>query len=339
MRALPQHLGGSDPGERRRGVPEASTLENPPGSETAFEGPSWELPESKQFHEQFDIVWVDYNTCAFQQKERLRWYKPGRFAGRLRGLDELIRPCTCPSGFEHEPLKGKEKTAAAAEYPKELCEVYARILLKVWKTTLNLEWWRWQADVKEKEVNQLQRAWMISKERRLVPKPVEQGSMNDRRWLKRAYEGDEEIIAGLPQRVRDSQKVKRELENNLYLGGMRNPGAAVARLNILADAGKDIKRLWYKFVRDLPEAMELAKTYGTERCKPDEMVAEQWKRSLGKLLRAMPEPAILRDRWAFKSPLDPSMWDAWRRFSKDPDANIVDWARHGVPLGMAQEIP
>ena len=84
--------------QRKRGVPEAATLENPPGSDTGFEGPSWELPESKQFHEQFDTLWVEYNTCAFQKKERLRWFKPGRFAGKLRGLDELVRPCTCPSG-------------------------------------------------------------------------------------------------------------------------------------------------------------------------------------------------------------------------------------------------
>ena len=179
--------------QRRRGVPEAATLENPPGSETGFEGPSWELPESKQFHEQFEILWVEYNTCAFQQRERVRWFKPGRFAGRLRGLDGLIRPCTCPSGFEHEPLQGKEKTAAAAEYPKELCEVYVGILLKVWKTTLNLEWWRWQAAEKEREVNRLQKAWMHSKEKRLIPRPVEQRSMDQRRFLKRAYEGDEEI--------------------------------------------------------------------------------------------------------------------------------------------------
>ena len=228
---------------RRRGVPEASTLENPPGSDTGFEGPSWELPESKQFSEQFNILWVEYNTCAYQQRERVRWFKPGRFAGRLRGLEELIRPCTCPSGFERQPLKKKEKTAAAAEYPRELCEAYTKLVVTAWKTTLNLEWWRWQAEEKEKEVNRLQKAWMTSKQKRLVPRPVERGVMEQRRFLKRAYEGDDEIMAGLPQRVRDSQKVKRELENNLYLGGMRNPGSAVGRMNILADAGKDIRRL------------------------------------------------------------------------------------------------
>ena len=190
--------------QRRRGVPEAATLENPPGSETGFEGPSWELPEAKQFREQFNVIWVDYNTCAYQQRERVRWFKPGRFAGRLRGIDELIRPCTCPSGFEHEPLQGKARTAAAAEYPKELCEVYVRVLLKVWKTTLNLEWWRWQAEEKEREVNRLQEAWMHSKEKRLIPRPLEQKSMDQRRFLKRAYEGDDEMMAGLPQRVRDS---------------------------------------------------------------------------------------------------------------------------------------
>ena len=98
------------------------------------------------------------------------------------------------------------------------------------------------------------------------------------------------MLAGLPQRIRDSQKVKRELENNLYLGGMRNPGAAVARMNILADAGKDIRRLWQSFVRDNPQALEISKSYGTERCSPDEEVATQWKAALSKMMRAIPEP-------------------------------------------------
>ena len=325
--------------QRRRGVPEAATLENPPGSETAFEGPSWELPESKHFQEQFNILWVDYNTCAFQKKERTRWFKPGRFAGRLKGLDEMARPCTCPSGFEHQPLRGRERTAAAAEYPRELCEVYAKLLVKVWKTTLNLEWWRSQAESKEEEVNRLQKAWMVSKEKRLIPKPIDRKEMEQRKFLKRAYEGDDEMLAGLPQRIRDSQKVKRELENNLYLGGMRNPGAAVARMNILADAGKDIRRLWKSFVEEHPEALEIARTYGTERCRPDETVASLWKEALGKMMRALAEPPVLRDRWSFKSPLDPAMWDAWRRFSKDPEESMAQWARHGVPLGMSQLIP
>ena len=310
--------------QRRRGVPEAAALENPPGSETGFEGPSWELPESKQFHEQFDITWVDHNTCAFQQKERVRWFKPGRFAGRMKGLDEIVRPCRCPSGFEHQALRGRERTAAAAEYPRELCEVYAKLLVKVWKTTLNLEWWRWQAEEKEEEVNRLQKAWMVSKKKRLIPRPIDGKDMEQRRYLKRAYEGDDEILAGLPQRVGDSQKVKRELENNLYLGGMRNPGSAVARMNILADAGKDIRRLWQSFVQEQPEALDIAKT--------NEEVAARWKTALGKLMRAIGEPTVLRDRWSFKSPLDPAMWDAWGRFSKDPEENLAHWARHGVPF-------
>ena len=125
----------------------------------------------------------------------------------------------------------------------------------------------------------------------------------------------------------------------MCLGGMRNPGAAVARMNILADAGKDIRRLWNKFVMEHPEALELAKTYGTERCEPNETVEKLWKEALAKLMRAMIEPAVLRDRWSFRSPLDPAMWDAWRRFSKDPEEYLAHWARHGVPLGMSQDIP
>ena len=76
--------------QRRRGVPEVATLENPPKSDTGFERPSWELPAAKQFHNQFDTLFVDYNTCAFQQKARVRWLQPGRFAGSLSRLSEAL---------------------------------------------------------------------------------------------------------------------------------------------------------------------------------------------------------------------------------------------------------
>ena len=33
------------------------------------------------------------------------------------------------------------------------------------------------------------------------------------------------------------------------------------------------------------------------------------------------------------------MWEAWSRFSKDPDPHVYRWIRTGAPLGMAAEIP
>ena len=61
----------------------AATLENPPGSESQTEGSMWALPETADFMERFDCAKAWFNTCAYQQKERVRWWKPAQFGGRL----------------------------------------------------------------------------------------------------------------------------------------------------------------------------------------------------------------------------------------------------------------
>ena len=70
----------------------------------------------------------------------MKWFKPGKFAGRLDGLPSLGRKCGCPAGFGHQQLVGKELTDKAAEYPVELCLEYAKLVVKAWKRTLDLEW-------------------------------------------------------------------------------------------------------------------------------------------------------------------------------------------------------
>ena len=99
-------------------MPECGTLENPPGSDDRMEGPSWELPEVGKFMKDFGCEEAVFNTCAYQLKERVRWFKPAKFAGRLGGLSSLKRKCQCPKYFKHEPLIGKEKTSKAAKYPE-----------------------------------------------------------------------------------------------------------------------------------------------------------------------------------------------------------------------------
>ena len=80
--------------QRKRRVPQAGTLENPPGSSTREEGPAWELPEIKAFLDAFECQLADYNTCSYQGDERVRWFKPGRFAGRLLDLETMRKTCT-----------------------------------------------------------------------------------------------------------------------------------------------------------------------------------------------------------------------------------------------------
>ena len=49
--------------ERRRKLPEAATLENPPGSESQTEGSMWALPETADFMEKFECCKAWFNTC------------------------------------------------------------------------------------------------------------------------------------------------------------------------------------------------------------------------------------------------------------------------------------
>ena len=119
--------------QRRRGVPEAGTVENPQGSETGFEGPSWALPGMIRFTEVFALMEANFNTCAYQRDCRRKWFKPGRFRGRLNQLESMSRPCTCTSSFRHEALVGKKLTSEAAQYPLELCRIYAALIVKAWK--------------------------------------------------------------------------------------------------------------------------------------------------------------------------------------------------------------
>ena len=151
--------------QQKRRVPEAGTLENPPGSDTKEEGPAWELPEIKTFMDVFEGQVADYNTCAYQGDERVRWYKPGRWAGRLLDLKRLSKPCTCGQWVRHEPLVGAKRASQAAQYPRKLCEEYCKLVITAFKHTLQLEYWRNRLATKTEEVSDLKRKWLLSKER------------------------------------------------------------------------------------------------------------------------------------------------------------------------------
>ena len=320
--------------QRRRKVPEASTLENPPGSDHGPDGPMWALPEVRVFLDSFGAILAEFNTCAYQQKEKLRWFKPAIFGGRLDGLEALRARCSCPTGFRHQNLVGKNLTQAAARYPEALCEAYAELLVKSWKSTLQLEWWRFKLLTKEGEVNDLQRKWLEAKEKQQNRQEVRGRPLLKRAWS--AVQRDEDVKPDM----KISKKLLREEENERSLGGMRNPWKAVRRLSKVAEVGRDIARLWRRFALRHPQALNLARAYGSPECKPDDEITMAWRRDLKTLLKANSNSAPqLREKFEFKSPLEPELWEAWARMSGDPEQSIGDWARRGAPLGMAVEIP
>eukprot|EP00435_Cladocopium_sp_Y103_P036989 s818_g9.t1 len=326
--------------QRLRKTPDCATLENPPGSEDQREEPAWMLPEVDSFMKQFGCEAADYNTCGFQTKERTRWWKPGRIGGKLPGMKLLARKCNCPKYLRHEALIGKEKTSRAAQYPQELCLEYAKLVVKVFNTVLELEWWRHQQATKKDNLNEVKQKWADSKDRKIVSKPVDDEVMKEIRGCKRAWDAEDIDKDLFPEPAKPSKKARREEENRAFFGGMRNPKLALRKLTVIREAGMDIYRLWCNFVKDVPEALEVARTYGSDRRTLSEEVLREWSTRLGGLLRVENEPKVsLKGKFHFESPLQPQFWEAWQKFSKDPEEFIAKWAREGVPLGMNARIP
>ena len=113
-------------GEAR--VKAVSTLENPPPSSQVGHLSAWELPEMGPFLTIEGVNFAMFNTCSYEPELPVgsRHFKPQKFAGTLLGLRSLERSCMCEGG--HEAIVGKEKSKASAEYPKALCEAYAKLL-------------------------------------------------------------------------------------------------------------------------------------------------------------------------------------------------------------------
>ncbi|CAL1127083.1 unnamed protein product [Cladocopium goreaui] len=193
--------------QRRRKVPEAATLENPPGTETQTEGSMWALPEVADFMEKFQCVKAWFNSCAFQRKERVRWLKPAQFGGRLSGLESLRRKCSCPRDFQHQVLVGKRRTSESARYPNDLAMEYARLLIQVFRTTLNLEWWRHLEKYHRAELTQIQRNWIRSKEKHTAQE-VDEDVMKHMRGNKRSWGEEDVMMDHLPDSSRDTKKVR-----------------------------------------------------------------------------------------------------------------------------------
>ena len=321
--------------QRRRSVPNVGTLENPPGSESQEEGPAWCLPELKAFEEKLSTVTALFNTCAFQDKVKYKWFKPGRFTGCLSDLALLSKRCNCPAGRKHQALVGKELTSRAAEYPEGLTKAYASLVVKSFKTTLQMEWWRFQLKMKKEEVSIAQKNWLASKQKRQLP-PTSVGELasSKRLWSAEDLENEQKPSDG------PSRKKRREGENEHFVGGMRNPAKAVSRLFKVMETGKDIRRLWTRFVREHPQAISTAKDYGCESCELNEEVLKAWRDQLEHFLKARDfKEVALRPQGRFRSPLNARLWEAWRRSSGDPETELVSWIRTGTPLGMSSEIP
>ena len=173
----------------------------------------------------------------------------------MAGLTGLRGKCICPRDYRHEPLRGKDRTSRAAGHPMELAMEYAKLVIKAWRTTLNLEWWRHLEKQSQGTLKPAQLSWIKPKERSGMGKLLEVDEMQEFRNNKRKWmEGTEEVGGHQTQTSTSKKKSRKEDHVRFYVGGLRNPHLAVDKLAVLHEAGQDIARLWNSFVKEYTQA-------------------------------------------------------------------------------------
>ena len=241
--------------QRSRRVPQAATVENPPGDETGPAGSAWMLQEVEEALESTGAGMADSNTCTYMDGKE-RFFKPGRWAGRLENLESLAKVCRCPPWVKHVPVKGKGTTVRAGVYPDKLCSEVAKLYVASWKRTLDLEFWRWKLVQKSEEVSALKTGWLKNEERRISERQRTTGTRRvghvgevflEPRKPTATVTMDPEKESGPKSSTQTPKRQKREAENEFCVGGMRNPLGAVKRLWKVKNVGKQIRLAWEQF--------------------------------------------------------------------------------------------
>ena len=133
-------------------------------------------------------------------------------------------------------------------------------------------------------------------------------------------------------------KAKAEIPAALvYVGGMRDPHKAVAKLPTLQVLGGKIWKLWNSFLDSHPDALEVAETYGTPACAFDTKMVAQWKAWLKKELHVEAKgPCTPPTR--YQTPVDVDLLRAWATTGGDWEKQVPTWLEEGTPLGIEKEI-
>eukprot|EP00438_Fugacium_kawagutii_P013978 Skav200729 [mRNA] locus=scaffold274:51612:55414:+ [translate_table: standard] len=199
------------------------------------------------------------------------------------------------------------------------------------------------------ELNELRRTWLANEEKRMS-KLSHSKQENRMGHVDYRYPMMEQPKATIPMDLNvdnmpnataeQSKKRKREEENEVCLGGMRNPRVAVKRLWRLKQTGSKIRKAWEEFIEENQDALILGYQYGANEAKYDDTLAMQWQLKLHMVLKVPLQDGVkIKDNLVFKSPLNVDLWRAWFKESQDPDYHVAEWADEGVPLGMNLPIP
>ncbi len=190
--------------------------------------------------------------------------------------------------------------------------------------------------VKQEEVSVLQKSWVENEEKRTE-------KLDKKRTIHMAVEKGEKWEDKLPSSsVQPSKKQKKEEEDHMMLGGMRNPAITVSRMHMVKLLGQKMRAMWIKFVKEYIDAVDVATNYGMEEARFNQDIVEAWRSKLGVLFRVKDltkDGVVLRDNMAYRSPLEANLWDAWGKMARDPDTSLPGFMRKGAPLGMELDIP
>ena len=197
------------------------------------------------------------------------------------------------------PWKGKKLTEAAGEYPQELAEEVAKMIIMTWKRVLGLEYWRHKVETCAEEVSQYSKIWLEAERNRKSPPgkkrvwkvafqnppeetPKGEEKAEGKRVASVAFEGDDNTENVRPKSSALPSKKERKIKDDDFaIGGMRHPKKAVDRLHLVKGCGMQIRNEWELFYLQNPQAKLVAKNYGTNEAVMDEEVLTGVEKEIG----------------------------------------------------------
>lgn len=332
-------------------IPSFFTLENPPPSKHEEHVSAWHMDEVTELLEEVD-TWQSafFNTCAYESnlEKGHRHWKPQLIGGTLPGIQTLRRSCPC-DGRPHEPIVGKEKSKKSAAYPKDFCRAYGVLAAKHFMRMARSEFLEGREKLlrdditnKKRKISMLEKETAEIEERtekikdtkeyqvglsRLKSQPMD---AEDLKWT--AGEGK----YGALQEVRKKSEVPGAL---VHVGGMRDPHKAVLGLPTVHAMGNKLWKAWEDFIKDKPEAMDIAEQYGTENCSENVDLTKEWKAKLRNLWGGVGLKAAKETEETFyKTPVEANLLEAWVKTSGDPEKWVTRWLQEGTPLGIEDQI-
>ena len=109
--------------------------------------------------------------------------------------------------------------------------------------------------------------------------------------------------ARLPEaRGKMPRKEFRRTQDGFYLGGMRNPAKAVARMHGTQEIGQKMRMAWEEFYEARKtELRDFGQAYGTNEAAFDPAMVREWQDTLKRVLRCEAREGItVRENFEFK---------------------------------------